>query len=386
MRLRIIATLAASLVTTAHGASYVPLGPNVTPKALSADGSVVVGVGSGSWGSGAFRWTAASGFVALDTPPGGTNATANAVSADGGVVVGTFTNTLGVQEAFRWTAQSGMVGLGDLTGEGYHSTANAVSADGGVIVGSSFNPYEPGPNYITSATRDEVFRWTAADGMVGIGVPGIYGSSWANAVSADGNVIVGLFNDSFDWGDKGYYWSAEGGWINFGDTVWPLALSADGSTVVGLAHCNYPSCPTQSFRWIVGQGIVPIPNIDPYHLTEAYGVSADGAVVVGLSKCDQRPFFFNPYCDHPPEAMVWTESAGTQRLLDVLLAGGASGLDGVNLSVATAISANGQWIVGNGSEGVFLANLAPVPIPAAAWLFGGALGGLGVLKRRQKNA
>ena len=38
-------------------------------------------------------------------------------------------------EAFRWTEGSGMVGLGDLAGGSFYSVANAVNADGSVVVG-----------------------------------------------------------------------------------------------------------------------------------------------------------------------------------------------------------------------------------------------------------
>ena len=74
-----------------------------------------------------------------------------------------------------------------------------------------------------------------------------------------------------------------------------------------------------------------------------------------------------------------------QRLLDVLIANGVSGLTGWTLTRATGISADGNWIVGYGQNPsnqteAFLANIAPVPVPAAVWLLGSALGMLAFLR------
>ena len=54
-------------------------------------------------------------FQGLGYLPGYTASGATSVSADGSVVVGT-ASTAGAVEAFRWTAADGMVGLGDFPG------------------------------------------------------------------------------------------------------------------------------------------------------------------------------------------------------------------------------------------------------------------------------
>jgi hypothetical protein len=117
---------------------------------VSADGSVVVGYGSGSSGREAFRWTAAGGMVGLSDLPGGTfYGAAWGVSADGLVVVGDSNSSSG-SEAFRWTSAGGMRSVRDILVNDYGlggplagwtlSQANACSADGSVIVGSGTNP------------------------------------------------------------------------------------------------------------------------------------------------------------------------------------------------------------------------------------------------------
>src|SRR5262247_1739273 len=91
-----------------------------------------------------------------DLPGGSFYSSAAGISADGSVVVGMGTSASGY-EAFRWTAGGGMVGLGDLPGGGFASTAYGVSGDGSVIVGQGY-----------SASGYEAFRWTAGGGMVGL--------------------------------------------------------------------------------------------------------------------------------------------------------------------------------------------------------------------------
>jgi probable HAF family extracellular repeat protein len=126
---------------------------------ISADGLVVVGESNSTPGNQAFRWEDdedpnTDDMVGLgDLPDGGFNSSARAVSADGSVVVGRGRTALG-DEAFRWTQDGGMVGLGDLPGGAFDSFALDVSADGSVVVGRGH-----------SASGQEAFIWDAANGM-----------------------------------------------------------------------------------------------------------------------------------------------------------------------------------------------------------------------------
>jgi uncharacterized membrane protein len=163
----------------------VPLGgpPGETVKYssardVSADGVVIVGdIDATGFGSQTYRWTSETGMV----PLGGRSA--SAVSADGSVVVG-----LGGPDAFRWTAQSGRIGLGDLPGGDFRSFANDVSADGSVIVG-----------FGTTEIGDEAMFWTQETGMVNLRSfltsQGLDLAGWTltsvEGVSADGRTVVG---------------------------------------------------------------------------------------------------------------------------------------------------------------------------------------------------
>jgi uncharacterized membrane protein len=135
--------------------------------------------------------------------------------------------------AFRWTAESGMVVL---PGRG----ANAVSADGSVVVGAY-------------GFSDQAFRWTAQTGTVGLGdLPGGRVFSEANDVSADGSVVVGSGETAFDGNirtTEAFFWTAQSGMVNLREflisqgsdlTGWRLSsaegVSADGGTIVGTGQ------------------------------------------------------------------------------------------------------------------------------------------------------
>jgi probable HAF family extracellular repeat protein len=75
---------------------------------------------------------------------GGDGSEASAVSADGSVVVGVAENAAGQRRAFRWTAAGGMEDLNItyahlLTDGSELLEANAISPDGRYIVGRGYN-------------------------------------------------------------------------------------------------------------------------------------------------------------------------------------------------------------------------------------------------------
>lgn len=97
-----------------------------------------------------------------------------------------------------------LIGLGDLPGGQVRSNAQAVSADGSVVVG-----------YSSTASGDEAYRRTASDGMVGLGHLTGYANSYSDAVSADGSVVVAGAKLRAVWhtaGRREVAWSAWGAW------------------------------------------------------------------------------------------------------------------------------------------------------------------------------
>jgi probable HAF family extracellular repeat protein len=129
---------------------------------------------------------------------------------------------------------------------GYDSYANAVSADGAVVVGWALN----------AAGQYRAFRWTVSGGMQDLGtLPGGY-DSFANAVSADGAVVVGWARNA-DWQWRAFRWTASGGMENLNTTyaslltdgsvlVRAFAISPDGRYIVGTGY-NAATGRTEAF-------------------------------------------------------------------------------------------------------------------------------------------
>ena len=247
-------------------------------------------------------------FIPLGDLSGGRNwSRAAGVSVDGRVVVGVASSARADEEAFRWSAATGMVGLGVLPARPW-STASDASHDGSIVVGTSGN------------SPVEAFEWTELGGMVGLGFPN-GDSSRAYAVSADGASVVG-YVQSFA-GNRAVRFGGPKGAVSLALGARGLGASADGSVIVGdIFGPNW-----RPIRWTSGTGITELLGGLPGW---ANGVSADGNVVVGDAHLQ------------PTEAFVWTGRAG-YRLLGMVGGAGASN--------ALAASGDGSVVVGSSSEG-----------------------------------
>jgi probable HAF family extracellular repeat protein len=318
------------------------------PVALSADGSVVVGVSATDLGYEAFRWTEATGMIGLGDlwdNPAAVYSYAQGVSNDGSVVVGYAQSNAGI-EAYRWTATTGMIGLGDLPGGGFESVAYGISGDGSVIVGRS-----------QSASGDhEAFRWTASSGMVGLGdLSGGGFNSQAKAASFEGDVVVG-----FGWSSSGFEafrWEDLNGngqvdasekldthpEFALGDLSGGFfssradALSADGSVVIGDGSSALGS---EAYRWTAATGMIGLGDVPggPF-ISFARGISGDGSVIVGQG-----------FGDVDTEALIWDGVNGLRSLRDVLVNDYALDLTGWSLTSANAISSDRLVIAGFGTN------------------------------------
>lgn len=184
-----------------------------------------------------------------------------------------------------------MQSLGNLSDE---SSATAVSADGSVIVGGIFIG--------SSITR--VFRWQPTPGMEVI-TPSL-SFAWANAVSTDGTVVVGVSEATSPFGarmDTPFRWS------RFTGMQYPLlwqvseafAVSPDGRTVVGALD-PYSNTP-RGFYWSYVNWNVQLVGDFGGRASEALGVSPNNAVVGRAKAADGRWLAFR-----------WTPTTGLGNL------------------------------------------------------------------------
>ncbi|CUU34441.1 MAG: HAF repeat-containing protein [Armatimonadetes bacterium] len=291
--------------------------------AVSADGTIAVGVVQIGARTYAARWTESSGVALLGTL-GGQSSYALAVSADGQIVAGWSYDLSGHRRAFRWTPVTGMQSMGTLYGH-RASEAYAISADGTLIAG-----------LLTHGNTWEPFCWYT-NGSVWLLNTSPYWDFTPRALSADGQVVAGFGRDATGR-VRALCKTPEGMWnlgTLGGSESCAHAISPDGQIVVGSA--TLPNGRARAFRW--RNGVMENLGVpDGFIESIAYGVSADGNAVVGEAVRMEG----NQYASY---AALWTLEEGmgdlNQRFASLLS-------DGSVLLMARAISADGSTIVGTG--------------------------------------
>lgn len=309
---------------TADGVQALALPSGTTTSVVqgaSADGTTLVGWGNvGSAYTSALAWSGGTVDILPNLSSTIAASQAWAVSDDGGVVAGTsHTGSLaGGYHAVRWTKAGGIWGAPqDIHGSGFTmSFSRDLDAPGATVVGyggSEVTTYVGSTLTHVSGYTEEAFRWTAAGGMAGLGVlashtgpvlaAGYTAHSRANAVSADGSVVVGesrAANDSVDMTGSilAFRWTQADGMVSLGTLPggkYSLAndVNADGSVVVGNAGMPVPTYPSlqggYAFRWsqaggmqyvgdwLAGNGV----SVGNNSFSTAVAVDASGNVVMG---------------------------------------------------------------------------------------------------------
>jgi len=278
-----------------------------------------------------------------DLPGGDFYSQAFAVSADGTTVVGWSRGSdPGIpfqvsHEAFRWTQADGMVGLGDVDSAFVYSRGVAVSADGQIIVGSAS---------LGAGDRDIVaFRWTPTTGIASLINPdGQTAPMRAFGMSSDGSTVVGVFNP-ITGGTTGARWTASEGVVPIGSLpnslgfpdAFATGASATGSAISGQSLGAF----VQPTFWSPAAGLVGLGDV-PGGIEYALGwnISADGSTVVGGART-----LFGPTSSRD-EAFLWREPTGFVTL---------DPRHGQDFgSFAQATSADGSVVVGTSDPGAFI--------------------------------
>jgi uncharacterized membrane protein len=287
---------------------------------ISADGSTVIGFSLDDEGNtSAVRWRAETGIVTIS--PDGVPALPKAVSADGGVVVGSVGLLSGGAcgsscPAFRWTPQPSWQTIEPLLGyEG--ASASDLSLNGDVLFvellredgidiqtwsQGGFAPFVTdlaaprisgnGKTLATTTPDGGVRAIGLASGMT-IDLAPLPGSTSAAAldVDGDGDVIVG-FSTFPDATSRAVRWTTgpvdgrDLGLLAGDVSAQAQGVSVDGRRVVGTSVRGDLS--TRGFVWesgtlqdlesfAIGSGVA----LDGWRLHGAVGISADGRVIAG---------------------------------------------------------------------------------------------------------
>ncbi len=305
------------------------------PK-ISANGTVIAGENDGGF----VRWSAESGVTAA-TPKGDDYFfhryyLTNDVSGDGSVLVGDLAGitrtSIGApihyRYAYIWTEDetTTIYNIPEMNDDLYSDvSANAVSTDGNVVVG-----YAMGQINGTDREETHAFKWTAAEGAISIG------EGSAADVSSTGEVIVGTryLNTS---NSQAFRWTNDEGMVDLGtlandQTSFASAVSADGNVIVGASHDGEND---EAFRWTSDLGMTGLGALESTTNSRANALTADGSVVVGQSGS---------------QAFYWSQSSGLQSLTSILEGAGLD-LGSWSLETANDISGDGTIIVGEGSMG-----------------------------------
>lgn len=213
-----------------------------------------------------------------------------AMSADGGVVYGfagyNLNPTPAGMMAFRWTAGEGMTPLGFLFPGDVDSTpaGRGASADGRVLVGSSH----------ATPAAPRAYRYEHGVGMGALPLPA--GGTWsaAEAVSADGSVVLVRGNSAAEPNGELFYWSAFGGLQALGKPAGTLGVSnfaaftGDYQVVFGTFSTTaqpgvFRSYFRNPFGWHLLRDALADAGIDVsgYPTMVAFGCAGDGTLVFG---------------------------------------------------------------------------------------------------------
>jgi len=349
------------------------------PLAISGDGTVVVGTPN-DLGGGVVRWTAATGAQVI---PGIAALGPTKFSADGTTIVAvrqgstliarivgttvttfdlgtwrinvvgvsddgmTFAGTVNVnadgEEGFRWTLDGGFARLGFLPGD-VGSAVEAISPDGETLLGLSFD---------ATGEKSRPFRWTKSEGMVEIAPLAANSLTLPFAVNDGGTALAYGYSggtvdrDEISWA----------GPIPPIDTV-VLAPGAPARTVTGcdatisepvaivangtiLLRCGSASAvlvsPTGDGRLLS----VPPPPAGASASDQSdyfFWLSRDGAQVVGA-------YHLGPGPDFTKMILVWDGSSSSPSLALSRLRGTPGDVDLLNPDVA-AVSADGSTLIG----------------------------------------
>jgi uncharacterized membrane protein len=281
----------------------------------------------------AYRWTAQTGR--LDAMDAGLQAfnTFQSVSTDGSVIVGAMTTRTDWSDRRSIVVRTGqpLQVLPILSGFRNVYGGTYVSGDGTVVVGTCQTSGAP--------PTMRGFRWTAASGIQAIPYP-VANHNFARiaGISRDGTTVVGYSTNTGLGISSAFVWRAATGTVLLPISIpnrsaEANAVSADGSMIVGRfdADSGY-----RAVYWDAQREMHELEKLQPAANTEsAHAVSDDGQVIVGRSGTGTSATW---------RGCVWTIGGGVERAEGYCEARGAPFPAGYVATVCDSVSGNGRSI------------------------------------------
>lgn len=262
-------------------------GQQMAVGGVSADGSAVVGTASDFVGySQGYYWSKATEIVGIGYLAGGSRSSARAISANGSTVVGWSDTISSDRQAVMWKADQQILSALDRDGLYASSSADLVNRNGTIIAGSGSG----------GSSGQRAFVWMTEDGMKDIGDLG-GGSTYLTAMDDSGEFLVG-FSQTANNENHAFRYDAfsqsplamrDLGVMDGGNSSYAKDISGDGSVVVGEA--NDVDNVFHGFRWTEETGMQTVEqwlahngaNIGNVTTRSADFVSADGNVIMGTA-------------------------------------------------------------------------------------------------------
>jgi uncharacterized membrane protein len=289
----------------------------------------VITTGVGNFLGSPFKWTKDNGFHRNESLQG-YNFT---FSQDGQTIAGSTADS-----GFRYRSDTGLQMLPGVPGKTKLGMgAFGISGDGNVVVGDFGYEVSPG------LTDRAAFRWTQGTNTQLIATGSDVCCSYAQDVSANGSVVVGqrgvldddgirIYSEAFSWNNGHTVGIGHFGANAEGDRdSYATAVSSNGLVVIGNSTSSAGNRP---FRWTEQGGLQEIGAVAGSFASD---ISGDGSVIVG---------------ENDGAAFIWRNSSGLKPLHEVLAdeCGLQTQMQGWQLSEAVAVSENGRFIAGYGTN------------------------------------
>jgi uncharacterized membrane protein len=251
-----------------------------SPRALSSDGTTVVGDGTGASACPTpMRWTQSGGVQTLDQPPASMAfVNGNGTFAAGTAWIGNDCSPVAQKWALLWQTFSAQpVQLGNVQ----NSEALGLSDTGVTMIGHAWN---------SAAPIGSLFSYSPARGLSNLGPP----PGWVTTAvftSADASAFAGTARDGSD-NAFAFTWTAASGFTTLpkvpgrGQSL-AFGLSSDGTVVAGLGT-NGPAGPPFSaaqdgvpFMWTAAKGLLQLPGPTPAATFESVVMTPDASSIIG---------------------------------------------------------------------------------------------------------